>query len=572
MKNSLNKIVASKYWWILLLLVLISINYLASVIHARFDLTKEKRYTLSATTNDLLKNLDDDVQIDVFLKGEFPAGFKKLANSTDEFLQLLKDRNGSKVHYRFISPQEDLPGVAGKTYEDTLKGLGANPINLTVQVKAGEENKRVYPVAMIKYKDRQSLVNLYAGGKRMITPVEMNSAEALMEYQFAKTLDGLISPDKPLVAYSVGNGEPADYKTYDLQQALQRDYKMFTLNINAQNFIPDTFKVLLLVKPTLQFNEDEKFKIDQFVMRGGKLLCFIDNLLAEQDSLRYKPETIAYDRNLNLTDQLFKYGVRINTDLVMDLQCDFMPFAVGGSQENPQYEFLKWNYYPLFESKGNHTINKNTGLIAGRFVNSVDSINTPNIKKTVLLSSSSNARVISTPALISINENKNVPEDLKFNKKDIPIAMLLEGKFTSLYKNRVSKSQIDSMAVSGFPYLDAAKTDTKIIVVADGDMVLNDISPKDGPLPMGLNFYTLNTQYEYQFANRDFLLNCMEYLVNKPGIIETRNKDIVLRLLDSKKIKEQKTTWQFINILVPVILIIIAGWLYQQIRKKKYAS
>jgi len=572
MKNSINKIFESKYWLVLLLIVLVSINYMASVFHARFDLTKEKRYTLSKTTNDILKNLDENVQIDVFLKGDFPAGFKKLAKSTEDFLQLLKDRNGSKIHYRFISPQEDLPGATGKTFEDTLKGLGANPINLTVQVKAGEENKRVYPVALVKYKDKQSLVNLYSGGKRMITPVEMNSAEALMEYQFAKSLDGLLSTEKPLVAYSVGNGEPTDYKTYDLQQSLQRDYQMFILNINSQKFIPDTFKVLLIVKPAIQFTEDEKFKIDQFVMRGGKLLCFIDNLLAEQDSLRYKPETIAYDRNLNLTDIFFKFGVRINTDLVMDLQCDFMPFAVGGSKESPQYEFLKWNYYPLFESKGNHTINKNTGLVAGRFVNSLDSINTPGIKKTVLLSSSSNSRVISTPALISINENKNTPEDAKFNKKDIPVALLLEGKFTSLFRNRATKSQLDSMAASGNQFIDQNKAENKIIVVADGDMVLNDISPKDGPLPMGLNFYTLNTQYEYQFANRDFLLNCLEYLVNKPGIIETRNKDIVLRLLDSQKVKDQKSTWQFINIALPVILLILFGWIYQQIRKNKYAS
>jgi gliding-associated putative ABC transporter substrate-binding component GldG len=324
------------------------------------------------------------------------------------------------VHYRFISPQDEIEGENGKKYEDTLISLGANAINLTVQVKAGEENKRIYPVALMKYKDRQALVSLYSGGKRMISPVEMNSAEALMEYQFAKTLDVLTSPEKPMAAYLIGNGEPVDYRTYDLQQTLQRDYKLFTFNINAQKTIPDAFKVLLIVKPTMQFNEEEKLKIDQYVMRGGKLLWFVDNLIAEQDSLHYKPETIAFDRNLNLTDQFFRYGARINTDLVMDLQCDFMPFAVGGDATNPQYEFLHWNYYPLFESSGNHTINKNTGLVAGRFVNSVDTIAVPGIKKTILLTSSSNSRIISTPALISINENKNVPEDVKFNKKNIP--------------------------------------------------------------------------------------------------------------------------------------------------------
>jgi len=572
MKKGIEKIFASKFWWLLLLVVLFAVNYLASAFHARFDLTKEKRYTLSKATKDLLKNLDDDVQIEVFLKGQFPAGFKKLATTTDEFLGLMKDRNGSKVHYRFISPQDEMPEANGKRYEDTLAGLGANPINLTVQVKAGEESKRVYPVALVKYKDQQALVNLYGGGKRAIGAEELNSAEALMEYQFAKTLDGLINPSKPLVAYSTGNGEPTDYHTFDLQQTLQKDYKLFTLDINQQKFIPDTIKVLLIVKPTVQFTEDEKLKIDQYIMRGGKVLWFIDNLIAEQDSLRYKPETIAFDRNLNLTDMLFKYGVRINTDLVMDLQCDFIPLAVNGNSETPQFEFVHWNYYPLFESNGNHTINKNTGLIAARFANSIDTIATPGIMKTVLLASSSNSRIISTPALISLNENKNAPEDEKFKKNAIPVAYLLEGKFTSLFRNRASQSQIDSIAASGSSFMDGNRQDNKMIVVGDGDILLNDLSPKEGPLPMGLNFYTVGSQYEYQFANRDFLLNCMEYLVNKPGIIETRNKDIVLRLLNIQKVEEQKTTWQFINIGLPVLLVLLFGWVYQQVRKRKYAA
>jgi ABC-2 type transport system permease protein len=574
----INKILASKLWWIGLLFLLFIVNYLASVLHARLDLTKEKRYTLSKATKDLLKNLEEDVQIDVFLKGQFPAGFKKLANSTNEFLQLMKDRNGSKLHYRFISPQEEIADSPGKTYEDTLIGLGANAINLTVQVAEGQENKRVYPVALMRYKDRQTLVNLYSGGKRMITPVEMNSAEALMEYQFAKALDGLITTEKPHVAYSVGNGEPVDAKTYGIQDALKNDYQLGIFDLNKHSKISTDLNdkgridVFMLVKPTLQFTEEEKLKIDQYLMRGGKLLMFIDNLIAEQDSLSAIKETVAFDRNLNLTDQLFRYGIRINTDLIMDLQCDYMPFVVGGDMQNPQFEFLKWNYYPLFESKGNHTINKNIGLVSGRFVNSVDTIATTGVNKTVLLSSSADSRIISTPALISLNENKNVPKDIKFNKSDIPVAMLLEGKFTSLYRNRASRSQLDSIAATGSSFLAEGNGNGKIIVVADGDMVLNDVSPKEGPLPLGLNFYTVGSQFEYQFANREFLLNCLEYLVNKPGIIETRNKDIVLRLLDGQKVKEQKTAWQFINIALPVLLIILFGWLYQGLRKRKYAG
>jgi ABC-2 type transport system permease protein len=573
----LNKIIASKFWWLILLVIVFAVNYLAAVLHARFDLTKEKRYTLSKATKELVSKLDDKVQIDVFLKGEFPSGFRKLANSTEDFLRLLKDRNGSKIQYQFISPEEDMPG-ANKTYGDTLVGMGAVPINLTVQKKAGESSNIIFPVALMKYKNRESLISLYPRATGAISQTEINSAEALMEYQFAKTLDRLVNPEMPHIAYSVGNGEPTDARTYGIQEALSRDYKLGMFDLNTQAKIstdtndPQRIDVFLSVKPTKEFTEAEKLKLDQFIMRGGRALLFIDNLYAEQDSLRFTKQTIAYDRNLNLTDQLFKYGLRINTDLVMDLQCDFMPFAVGGTSDNPQYEFLKWNYYPLLDANINSPVTKNTGLVASRFANSIDTIAVSGIKKTVLLASSNNSRTISTPAMISLNENKNVPEDVKFNRKAIPVAMLLEGKFTSMYRNQLAKSQLDTLAASGSAYVDQNKSDNKMIVVSDGDIILNDFSPKQGPLPLGTNFYTLGSQYEYQFANKEFLLNCLEYLVNKPGIIEARNKDIALRLLDSQKVKKQKGTWQIVNIALPILLVMLAGWLYQQIRQRKYAA
>lgn len=577
--NYSQKILATKYGWFVLLIILFGINFLASGIHSRFDLTKEKRYTLSKATKDLLKNLDDDLEIDVFLKGDFPAGFRKLANTTSEFLQLLKDRNGSWIHYKFISPQDEMPGVNGTKYQDTLAGLGASPINLTVQVKAGQEQKYVFPVAVITYKGRQRLVNLYSGGNRVISQVEINNAEALLEYQFLKSIDELVHPEKLVVGYSSGNGEPAGPEVYDLQQSIKQRYNFYTFNLNTQKFIPKEFSVFIIVKPSLQFTEDEKFKIDQFIMRGGHVMFFIDRLFAENDSLRYKPETVAFDRDLNLTDILFRYGVRINPDLIMDLQCDFLSLIVGGTQENPQKEFLPWNYYPVFQSKDDHLINRNIGLISGKFVNSIDTIQGNNIKKTILLSSSPDSRTISTPALISLNENKTVPQDDKFKMNSIPAAVLLEGKFTSFYKNRVGRDVLDSLNAAGIPFKDSSEAHAKIVVIADGDMALNDVDMIEGPLPMGWNKNayqeykkkTENARYFIAFANRSFLMNCLEYFTNKPGIIETGNKEIVLRLLDSTKVKEQRTTWQFINITLPILLIVLFGFIYQQIRKRKYA-
>lgn len=581
--KGIQKILATKMGWLVLLLLLVAVNFLASVFHGRIDLTKEKRYTLSNATKNLVRKLDDKIQVDVFLKGDFPSGFRKLANSTNEFLQLLKDQAGSRFTYRFISPTEKMPGSEIQ-YGDSLVGLGAVPINLTVQKEQGQSSNIIFPVAVLHYKGKQQLINLYPGATARTSQQEINGAEVLMEYQFAKALDKISAIQKPGIAYSVGNGEPTDGRTYDLRQALSEDYKFGIIDLN-KGAIPEDVNVLLIVKPAKAFTEDEKLQIDQFVMRGGKLLCFIDNLYAEQDSLAFKPETIAYDRNLNLTDLFFRYGFRINTDLVMDLQCDIIPFVVGGNAENPQYEFLRWNYFPLLNPASRQGITANLGYVAGKFANSIDTIKAEGIQKTPLLVSSSNSRIISTPALISLNENKNVPEDAKFKMNAIPVGILLEGEFPSLFRNRISRAQTDSLAAYGQSFK-AISGENKMIVVADGDLVLNDFIPGDSPneapmpLPMGWNKYTYR-EYENQSdygrlfipaANRDFLLNSVEYLVSDPAISQTRNKNIVLRLLDSTKIKEQKATWQFINIALPVLIVILAGFLYQQMRRRKYAT
>ena len=570
--KGMDKIWASKLWWLFLLLIIIAVNFLASAFHTRLDLTKEKRYTLSRTTKLLLKRLDEPVIIDVFLKGDFPSGFKKLSLSASELLKEFKENGKRYIIYNFHEPDEIVAG--DRRYADTLIAMGAAPINLKVQLKAGEQQQYVFPVAWVRYKDRSVLVNIYTGGQRLITPDELNSAEALMEYQFVNAINKITQENPPLIGYAVGNGEPNGAEVQDLiEGTLRPNYGLFTLNLATQAFIPDTFKVLMVVKPTTTFSEDERFKLDQYVMRGGKIFWLIDNLAAEMDSLKLNTRTVAFERNLNLTDLLFRYGARINPDLIMDLQCDFLPFIAGGTPENPQYEFLKWNYFPLFESKNNHPINKNLRLVSSRFANPIDTVKAEGIKKTFLLQSSVDSRKIGTPAIVSLDENRNAPVDEKFKEKGIPAAVLLEGKFKSLYEGRISKERADSLNAKGAPFIGRSNIENKMIIVGDGDIALNDFSPQQQQiLPMGLNKYTIGTKYEYQFANRDFILNCLEYLVNDVGIMETRNKDFVLRVLNTKKVSEQKTMWQLINIAIPVLLIIIFGFIYQQLRKRKYSA
>lgn len=560
----------SKAWLLISILLLAGINWLASVYHIRIDLTNEKRFTLSSPTRKVLQKPEDVIRIDVFLKGDFPSGFRKLANSAGELLQEFKEVAGSKLQYRFVSPEEMVEGTSVK-WADTLSNLGFVPINLTSQVKAGQQQQLIYPVAFVHYKDQVSSVILYQGRSKGITYMEINSAEALMEYNFAYAINRLLESNRPLVGYCSSNGEPEDIRTYDLvENVLRQDYELKIFNLEKEPAIPDTFKLMLVVKPTKPFSDAEKLKLDQYVMRGGKLIFFVDKLEAELDSLQSKQgQVVAYDRGLELNDLLFKYGARVNSDLLMDLQCDFLPFDVNG---NGQFELLPWNYFPVFESKSNHVINKNLGFVSGRFVNSIDTVEAEGIKKTILLSTSANSRSISTPALISVTENSVAPENEKFKKANIPAAVLLEGKFNSLFSNRLSQAMRDSLQKYGYEFMPACVAENKIIVVADGDMVLNSVVKGNQPIPMGMNPYTFGSQREFGFANRDFLQNSLDYLINASGLSESKAKDYTLRLLDKKKVDAEKTKWQGINIAVPVLLVILFALLYQFLRKRKYTT
>jgi len=562
--------------WILIPVILL-INWAASLLPIRTDLTADKRYTLSPATQKLVRSIQEPITIDVFLKGEFPSGFRKLANSTRDFLELIKEENGQNIQFRFLSP-EDLQ-ENNQPYADTLSKMGAMPINLTVQKKAGQSTNLLYPYAWIRTGDKQQLVPLFTGSKGRISQEEINSAESLLEYQFAGTLQKISSTKQATIAYEVGHGEPTDLRGYDLENTLSADHRFGLLNMRDSLTIPDGIDLLMIVKPTDAFTEDDKIKLDQFVMRGGKLLIFIDNLIAEQDSLRVKAtgETIAFDRNLQLTDLLFRYGCRINTDLVMDLQSDFIPLVVGGTMENPQLEYLRWNYYPLANGAG--PFSKNLGYVSTRFANSIDTIQVPGILKTPILTSSANARTITTPALISFNENRNAPEDEKFKRSNIPIGYLLEGSFSSLYANRIGTAWRDSLQRIGRPF-QSKSVPNRMIVVADGDVVLNEGVAQVGPLPMGWNKYTYMAYQEGQpggqffipAANRDFLKMVIEQLVGDPAIMETRNKEIVLRLLDAKKIEEGRTKWQALNIALPVFLLALFGGLFHWSRKKRFGA
>lgn len=572
MQYFFRKIGASKFWWLVLIIILAAINFLASVYHSRIDLTNEKRYTLSAATKTLLNNLDDEIQITVFLKGDFPAGFKKLAIAVEEFLQECQEQGRGKIIIDFTDPLKNLTDTAAGHFLDSMNYFYQLPAyTLQAPGKVGDEQtqKLVLPGAVITYKDTSIAVNLLKGNKSYGTDKEQlaelyNDVEATLEYRFASAIQKITSTKKPLIGYAMGHGEGWGYNIDDAVRTLMKEYQFDTLNIKQEPFIPTEFDALVILKPTIPFTDADKLKIDQYVMRGGKLFWMIDNMYAEFDSLYQTGGFLAYDRALNLEDLFFNYGVRINQNLLQDMQSDKLP-QLSNNENVQQRRLVDWPFFPILNGT-NHPISKNLDGVRSMFPNTLDTVKAAGIKKTFLLRSSSNARILEAPAKVDFEFLQIAPDIKQFTIKDTAVAVLLEGKFKSLYANRISKSDQDALAYYQVPFKANTDADNKMIVVADGDIATNQYSQINGPLPMGMNLFT-----RYTFSNKEFFTNSLEYLVNPSGILETRAKDFTLRLLDPKKVKEGKTFWQLMNIALPVLLVILAGYLFQWIRERKYS-
>ncbi len=560
-----------KYWWVLLLGGLIAINYLASLIHYRIDLTSENRYTLSSPTKNLLHGLNDQVVVDVFLAGDLPADFRNLRNNAEELLQEFKE-NSNSVTYRFHRPGEGMSEQEKEQHLLYLDSLGIKGTNVKVQLKAGEsqEERLVYPSALVTYKDRVRAIDLLQGQDMTGGIQTLNTAAALLEFKFANAIQKLSQERPAAIGYLTGNGEPLSYNVFDLiERTIKPDYGFSFVPVDSVPVIPLEFDAVIIVKPTMKFTDRQKLKLDQYIMNGGKVIWMIDNLYAEMDSLmRTQSDFVAFDRGLNLEDQLFRYGARINQDLVQDMQCDRLPLAVGNYGDQPQMQLVPWPYFPLLSSYSDHPISKNLNTVLSIFPNSIDTVEAEGIRKTILLASSDHSRRLNTPAMVSLNSVRTEEDLNTFNQQHLAIAVLLEGKFNSMYSNRLPASTADSLKnVFKQPFLSQAAFENKMIVISDADIAANVVTQNEGPLAMGTNQFT-----KMQYANHDFIVNCIEYLTNPSGILSTRSKTFVLRLLDPAKTEDEKTKWQIINVGVPVVIILIFAFIYQAIRNRKFAA
>lgn len=561
----------SSIWWIGLLLGLVAVNYIASLVHERIDLTQEKRYSLSKPTIRLLKGLNQPVHIEVFLKGEFPAGFKKLANGVQEFLEECREYGKGNLTFTFTDPFKNLDDSARSRFLDSIRYFYDIPaVSVQAPAKVGDEmtEKLVLPGAIIHYADTTVGVNLLKGQRSFGTDPEQlaalyNNVEAGMEYQFASAIQKVTSTRKPTIGYALGHGEGWGYNVNDAVTTMIRNYRLDTVNVRQSDFIPP-YDALVILKPTKAFTDADKLKIDQYVTHGGKVFWMIDNMYAEFDSLYKSQGFIAFDRGLNIEDILFNYGVRINQTLIQDMQCDKLPgISTNGSG---QRRLVDWPFFPVLDGT-NHPISKNLDGVLSMFPTAMDTVEANGIKKTVLLQTSNNTRLLEAPAKIDFQYMQIAPDIREFQTRHVPVAMLLEGRFNSLYSGRISKAYKDSMAAHEYPFQPANDSDNKMIVVSDGDIAWNPYSATTGPLEMGTNAFT-----RYTYANKEFFSNCLDYLVNPSDILQTRAKEYTLRLLDPKRVNEQKNKWQLVNIVLPILLIILFGYGYQQLRHYRYAG
>lgn len=549
--------------FVLIVVILFLINFIFSFYFFRWDLTSEKRYTLSKFTKEFLKNIDDIVYFKIYLSGELPPEFNKLKNEVKEMLDEMRIYNDN-IQYEFIDineigNKEDIRNLEKQLYD---KGL------VPEQVVEKKENKTseslVWPGAIVSYKGKETVWQIFSRQLGFTPQENLNHALNEIEYGICKTIHKLQRKRRPEISIVEGHKELDTLHLYDFIKSLSEEYNVSRININHKLYALKNLDAIIIAKPDTIIDEKDKFIIDQFIMKGGKVLWLIDPVKLNMDSFRLKGYTLALDNPIHLDDMLFRYGVRLNADLIQDLQCAAIPVNIGFSKGQPNFKLFPWIFYPLIMPNSQHPIVKNLDLIKTEFVSSIDTLSTSGIKKTILLTSSKNTRVTPVPFRVSLAITQFKLKESAFNQGFKPIAVLLEGTFKSLYANRIPTVIMEDSTIQ----FKEVSVPNKMIVISDGDMIKNDFNRATGMIyPLGYDKYTNQT-----FANKQFLLNCMSYLLDDAGLLQLRSREVKLRLLDMKKVSLQKTKWQVYNVLLPPLIILLFSLIQYYLRKRKYTS
>ena len=566
--------------FIVTLVIIVVVNVIGSFVFTRFDLTSEKRYTLSNTTKDILGNLNDYVYFKVYLEGDFPAGFKKLRRETKEMLD--EFRAYSKyIDYEFVNPSESNDANERNETYKILYQSGLNPTDVVVRNSDGSSKQMViWPGALVSYRnDTEIAIDLLENQVGQSSEEALNASMQNLEFRLIDAVKKVTRLKKPNIAFIQGHGELGGQDIYDITQTLSQNYNVGYVEINGkidalmhrtQNEDVEikafpSYDAIVIAKPTQPFDERDKFLIDQYIMHGGKVLWLVEPIFATMDSLQSQESTIGIEQDLNLDDMLFKYGVRLNRNLLLDLTCAALPIRTGQVAGQAQLEYFRWFYFPLLQAASEHPMVRNMNAIKADFVSSIDATTSANgIKQIPLLKTSDYTKVSGAPVFISLSMLRQTPDKRMFPSKGQNVAYLLKGSFPSLYANRIPQEIAESQEMK---FMDES-VPTAMIVVGDGDIIRNQIDIKrKNPLPLGFDQFTSNT-----YANKEFIENCISYLVDGEGLIDIRSRELKIRLLDTAKAGQERTKWQLINTLTPIALIIALGFVMAYLRKRKYSK
>lgn len=555
--------------FVLLLIIIILLNVVGKYVFTRIDLTAEKRYTLSSQTKELIRNLEDIVFFRVYLEGDLPAQYKRLRNETRIMLNEFRSYSKNFIQFEFVDITADKDRRAISQIVEDLRFKGIQPIIDYEGSGTEVSQKIIIPGVIATYREREVPIQLLVtslGPGTSDKEAIVNSSIQALEFKLADAIRKLTVKFKPKVAIIEGHGELKPVETAEAQRLLSEYYNVERITINGQLNALDGVNCIIVARPDSAFSDKDKYIIDQFIMKGGSALWLIDAVYADMDSLRNSGETVSYSKRLNLEDMLFKWGVRINTDLVMDINGAPIPILTGMVGDQPQFEYYTWYFFPLILSNQLHPIVKNLNPVKLDFASSIDTVGGRGIKKTVLMTTSQFSRKINTPATVSLDVIEKVPEKKLYNKQHIPVAVLLEGEFKSVFLNRLPPEIYENPEMN---YRERSRP-TKMIVVSDGDVIRNQYIFRDGRYsvyPLGFDRFT-NTTY----GNADFLMNAMSYLCDESSLLEIRSRELKIRLLDKARVAEEKVKWQFFNLVLPIIFIVCIGVILTLFRKRLYSK
>jgi ABC-2 type transport system permease protein len=554
--------------FMLVIVIILIINVIAEYFNFQYDLTDDDRFTISENTKQIVGSMDDNITINVLLEGEFPAGFRRLQSSVKDLILKLRDAN-SNITFEFEDPTQ---GNMKDKEQRMIQLRNDNIIPLSLSYSDGTQlvQKPVFPFAIINFKSKKMVINLLEEQKPGDDEdIILNKSIALLEYKFADAFLKLKAGRPKNILFTQGNGEWDESQTFRLESELRRFHKLGRYSLDSMMMIDSTIDLVIVAGPKTQVSLQNQFKLDQYVMQGGKIIWMIDKFPVSLDSINKQKFYIPVESEVGLDDLLFKYGVRLMPDLIMDMECSGIPQVIGMAGDKPQTKLFPWPYHIAALGNNAHPITKNIDRVNLFFPATIDTVKTDgNIKKTILISSSKYSRAQLAPVRLTFEILKTAPDPSKFNDGNRPVAVLLEGEFESFFKNRLTPDFKNILDQLNFKFKEKSLPNAKQLVISDSDFAKNLINTTSGETEdIGFNKW----ERRYYKGNKDFILNAVEYMLEPDGVLESRSKEIKLRLLDSVRTKQEKLKWQLINVVVPVIIIVLLGFLYQFYRKRKFA-